>query len=63
MRLIDADALIDSLVIDPVSCPGCPEMEDLEDFINIIDSAPTVLVQRYCHKCGTRIDGGTWDGA
>lgn len=41
MRLIDADALIDSLTINPERCPGCPEMEGLEEFVNLLDSAPT----------------------
>lgn len=41
-RLIDADALIKSLMVDPVECPGCPEPEYLEEFIELLKNAPTV---------------------
>ena len=43
-RLIDADALIESLLINPEECPGCPEPEWIEEFVNIIDLAPTVEI-------------------
>lgn len=42
MRLIDADALINSLTINPEECPGCPEPEWIEAFIDLLDIAPTV---------------------
>ena len=42
-RLIDADALISELTIDPVECPGCPEPEYLEEFIDLLEGAPTVI--------------------
>lgn len=42
-RLIDADALISELTIDPVECPGCPEPEYLEEFIDLLEGAPTVV--------------------
>lgn len=41
-RLIDADALIEGLTVDPIACPGCPEFEGMEDLCNLLDSAPTV---------------------
>lgn len=41
-RLIDADALIKSLMVDPMECPGCPEPEHLEEFIELLKNAPTV---------------------
>lgn len=42
MRLIDADALIESLGINPEDCPGCPEPEWLEELADILALAPTV---------------------
>lgn len=42
MRLIDADALIEGLLVNPEECPGCPEPEWIEDFINTVDAAPTI---------------------
>ena len=42
MRLIDVDALIDSITINPEECPGCPEPEWIEDFVNLLDIAPVV---------------------
>lgn len=42
MRLIDADALIESLLIDPEECPGCPEPEWLEYMILTLETAPEV---------------------
>ena len=50
MRLIDADALIDSLKVDPIECCGCPEPEWLEQFIDILNNAPTYEVE-YRIKC------------
>lgn len=41
-RLIDADALIKSLEVDPVECPGCPEPEYLQEFIELLNGAPTI---------------------
>ena len=42
-RLIDADALIESLLVDPVACPGCPEPEDLESLILMLESTATLV--------------------
>ena len=42
-RLIDADALLASLEVDPIECPGCPEPEYLAEFRELLESAPTVL--------------------
>ena len=42
MRLIDADALMESLAVDPIACMGCPEPEFLEELSDILDCAPTV---------------------
>lgn len=42
-RLIDADALIKSLEVDPVECPGCPEPEYLKEFIELLAEAPTII--------------------
>ena len=42
MRLKDVDALIESLSPDPVLCPGCPEPENLGEFVQWLDAAPTV---------------------
>lgn len=42
MRLIDADALIESLSINPEDCPGCPEPEWLEELACVLALAPTV---------------------
>lgn len=42
MRLIDADALIESLSIYPEDCPGCPEPEWLEELACVLALAPTV---------------------
>ena len=53
MRLIDADALIESLMVDPVECYGCPEPEGLEDLINLLESAPEVRGE--CFHCGGRV--------
>lgn len=46
MRLIDADALIESLTIDPIGCMGCPEPEWLEELSDILDTAPTIEMDR-----------------
>lgn len=45
MRLIDADALMESLTVDPIGCMGCPEPEFLEELSDILDCAPTVDVK------------------
>lgn len=45
MRLIDADALIESLTVDPIGCAGCPEPEFMDELIDILDTAPTVEPQ------------------
>ena len=42
MRLIDADAPMESLTVDPIGCPGCPEPEWLEELSDILDTAPTI---------------------
>lgn len=42
MRPIDADALIRSLEVDPVECPGCPEPEYLGEIIEMLREAPTI---------------------
>lgn len=42
-RLIDADALIRSLQVDPVECPGCPEPEYLGEFEELLKGAPTII--------------------
>lgn len=59
MRLIDADALIESLSINPEECPGCPEPEWLEQFADILDSAETVEVknENACGKENTMFGG------
>lgn len=41
-KLIDADALIESLSINPYECPGCPEPEYLEEIITLLETAPEV---------------------
>lgn len=45
MKLVDADALIEQLTINPEECPGCPEPEWLEDFIDMLDSAQEVDIE------------------
>lgn len=45
MRLINADALIESLLINPEECPGCPEPEWIEEFIEVIEMAPTATTE------------------
>ena len=42
-RLIDADALLDELLPDPILECGCPDPEGIEEFCDWIDSAPTVI--------------------
>lgn len=42
-RLIDADALLAALEVDPIECPGCPEPEFLAELRAIIEEAPTVV--------------------
>ena len=42
-RLIDADALIQAMSPDPLLCPGCPEPENMQEFIDWIEMAPTVV--------------------
>lgn len=42
-RLIDADALIQGfLMVDPLDCPGCPEADFFNDFVEILKAAPPV---------------------
>ena len=43
-KYIDVDALIESLTIDPVMCPGCPEAEFLPELIEILRQAPAADV-------------------
>ena len=42
-RLIDADALIRSLEVDPVECPGYPEPEYLGEIIELCREAQTIV--------------------
>lgn len=42
-RLIDADALIQALTPDPFLCPGCPEPENMQESIDWLEMAPTVV--------------------
>ena len=49
MRLIDADALIYTLAIDPEECPGCPEPEFLEMLSDILETTPEAVVR--CEDC------------
>lgn len=42
MRLLDADALIAALEVDPIECPGCPEPEFLPEIIELLREAPTI---------------------
>lgn len=46
MRLIDADALVAGLEVDPVECPGCPQPEWLHEFLALIENAPTIKISR-----------------
>lgn len=57
-KLIDADALIRSLMVDPVECPGCPEPEFLSDLIEVFKTAPTVdaVPVVRCKDCRWRDD-------
>lgn len=41
-KLIDADVLIQGLMVDPLDCPGCPEPDFLNDFVAILKAAPPV---------------------
>ena len=41
-RLIDADALLDALEVDPIECPGCPEPEFLPEIRALLEEAATV---------------------
>ena len=45
MRLIDADALIESLQVDQKICFGCPEPEWLNELIQVLDNAPTIEME------------------
>lgn len=45
MRLIDADALIDSLTVDQMECYGCPEPEWMDEIIEILEHAPTIHIK------------------
>lgn len=49
VRLIDADALIKSLTINPTECMGCPEPEWINEFIQVLNTAPSVLIN--CIQC------------
>lgn len=44
VRFIDADALIESLTINPTECMGCPEPEWIDELIQILNTAPSVLI-------------------
>lgn len=41
--LIDRDALIASLIPDPILCAGCPEPENMEEFVAWLESAEVVI--------------------
>lgn len=43
-KYIDCTELIESLLVDPVECPGCPEPESLPDLIAILADAPAADV-------------------
>lgn len=59
MRLIDADALVDTLSVDPIGCAGCPEPEFMDELIDILDTAPTVkAVVITCEHCSHWIQMG-----
>lgn len=58
MRLIDADALIESLQVDQKICFGCPEPEWLNELIQILDNAPTIEMEEI-QKQLININGGT----
>lgn len=52
-KFIDADALIERLSVDPVSCPGCPEPEFLPELIEILKQAQAAdVVPRYWEDDG-----------
>jgi len=59
-KLIDADALIQSLMIDPVECPGCPEPEFLSDLIEVLKTAPPVDAVPVVHGHWIDIDTETY---
>lgn len=43
-KYIDADALLESLSVDPIECPGCPEPELLPELRALIEEAPSADV-------------------
>lgn len=48
-KLIDADALIESLSINPEMCPGCPEPEWLQELCDLFDTTEESVVR--CKDC------------
>ena len=59
MKLIDADALIESLAVDQNECPGCPEPEWIDELIRVLNAAPTVDAilpagTYQCFHCGSQ---------
>ena len=60
MRLIDADAFIAELTIDPIECPGCPEPEFLDEFLALVASAPTADAVPVVHGTWKTVED--WDG-
>lgn len=48
-KLIDADALIDALSINPEMCPGCPEPEWLQELSDLFDTTEESVVR--CKDC------------
>jgi len=48
-KLIDADALIEALSINPEMCPGCPEPEWLQELSDLFDTTEESVVR--CKDC------------
>ena len=62
-KLIDADALIHGLRVDPAECPGCPEPEFLDDIISLLEEAPPVDAVPVRHGRWVMMEGelAFWD--
>jgi hypothetical protein len=52
MKLVDVDELINSLTVNQLDCPGCPEPEFLPELIEILKEAPEAELP---------IPGGMWE--
>ena len=48
-KLIDADALMEALSINPEMCPGCPEPEWLQELSDLFDTTEESVVR--CKDC------------